>query len=61
MKGAPCVTRRYDQEPDACARALEILLNLRGKKNAAGRSGGEDNDAMKGVKCDRATASIPNE
>ncbi len=42
MKAAPYISRRYDDTPDACADALKLLLNRRGKKNAGGTNAGED-------------------
>jgi hypothetical protein len=40
-RGTPVVERRYAPSPDACARAVAVLLK-HPVRNSAGTSGGED-------------------
>jgi len=41
-RSEPLVTRTYSADPNACSRALRLLLEGSVSKKAAGTSGGED-------------------
>jgi len=55
---APIVSREYRIAPDACKKAIEILLKRSAKKQGGPAIAAPD-DAMKGSKHDRAKSRIP--
>jgi hypothetical protein len=54
-RAAPIVSREYRIEPDACEKAVEILLKGHVKKGGSSSLTTPD-DAMKGSRSDRATS-----
>jgi len=47
-RAVPVVERRYLDEPDACVRAVELLLKKHGKKGTALRSRPDDEKERSG-------------